>query len=956
MRWIYIILIALLLPGWAMAQNSTPGPHHTMVCIQPYQWGLGDNGIFMRTVCQQQGNAVTNISQAFNPGLNPGVTIDSCYTGLGGNYSVLQFDSHMSQSGTAGQTYEKSPNGLVARDADLQNLWDGGYVVYGSSSIHGYHISIYASDIPNHYVGDNSLVLATGCDNMDWVNSTTFPNSRWRGGYSQSATTVPNDMLYFASRLNGAEGKARRECTAALTNLSLEGDPFNQPTVLAPVVTSFSPVPNTILNELTGGYVRFDCTMNTDIDADWVVEGMPVFGEGDCVVEGAQWVWDNEVIFDVVPIKKGRCTVAINMNAVSADGGYNIDGNTDPYGSDGIGPNRDCYTVTLNSNVTDPNWAFGCAGAWAFNEPDGTHVLWVTDPEIGSQIFEVYGGPNRQALIATVPAEGSATTQHCYEVTIPSGYDVFEVVEQDNDPNTPDDSTRPFRLSPEPPENLESLRSMNQTVAAWPAAPNTDLEAPKPTELPLQPNPCPDIIIVSPRQDFLDATQSVQDYYRQSRGKTVVAQLLNSGNASDVIALGYQYWQISQSGTGKLLYLIGVGEANEGGEPAKNVISTVYFPDSTGVSYWSPAGSDLLLVDFDGDKLADMIWLRITAYQLVEVQNSVQTAMEFYSGQHVLSHRAFIMDGDLSVTCDPTLEPRQTLESIQQLYNQHGISTVSRHDSEYNDCGGWAERLADGSAIVNAGVGEIFGIGYTTSRSILPAFIFQKVYAPVFTMAAVPTLQRIVFQFPGCGTGDTDRDNPGNYPSFGKMWTTADPDQSATAVWWQGHMRGGYGAFHTRLAEKYMEYRFSGTCETLQEAYYYALRDLGLEEPGMRDYLLMAGSSGWIVWIDQLSVGVSEAVPEPPEARFLSNAPNPFNPNTTIGFMLSATARVELDVFNVQGRVVRSLLCSLQPAGQYTVEWDGTDNLGRRLASGNYWVRLKLNGHPAGSHQMVLVE
>jgi len=222
-------------------------------------------------------------------------------------------------------------------------------------------------------------------------------------------------------------------------------------------------------------------------------------------------------------------------------------------------------------------------------------------------------------------------------------------------------------------------------------------------------------------------------------------------------------------------------------------------------------------------------------------------------------------------------------------------------------------------------------------------------------MSAVATPQRVVFQFPGCGIGDLDRDNPSYYPSIPKMFLVADPDSFTTAVAWLAHMRGGYRAVHDLFGMKYLEHRFSGTSETLQDAYFYAIRDLGMEEPGLRGYLLMAGSFGWPVWIDQMSVGIGDEAP-PAEATLLSNAPNPFNPRTTIQYTLSATARVELDVFDVHGRLVRNLLCALQPAGQHAEEWDGTDHLGRRLPSGSFYARLKLNGRPVGSLRISLVK
>jgi hypothetical protein len=64
------------------------------------------------------------------------------------------------------------------------------------------------------------------------------------------------------------------------------------------------------------------------------------------------------------------------------------------------------------------------------------------------------------------------------------------------------------------------------------------------------------------------------------------------------------------------------------------------------------------------------------------------------------------------------------------------------------------------------------------------------------------------------------------------------------------------------------------------------------------------------------------------------NAPNPFNPKTTISFTLPTLSPVSLRVYNVQGEAVRQLLNQPLDAGIHSVVWDGTDDRGTSLASG----------------------
>ncbi len=81
-----------------------------------------------------------------------------------------------------------------------------------------------------------------------------------------------------------------------------------------------------------------------------------------------------------------------------------------------------------------------------------------------------------------------------------------------------------------------------------------------------------------------------------------------------------------------------------------------------------------------------------------------------------------------------------------------------------------------------------------------------------------------------------------------------------------------------------------------------------------------------------------------PNAYFLGqNAPNPFNPSTTIEFGLPAGASgtVTINIFDVTGRLVRSLLNESRSAGTWRVSWDGVTNTGTRASSGVYFYRLQ---------------
>jgi hypothetical protein len=79
------------------------------------------------------------------------------------------------------------------------------------------------------------------------------------------------------------------------------------------------------------------------------------------------------------------------------------------------------------------------------------------------------------------------------------------------------------------------------------------------------------------------------------------------------------------------------------------------------------------------------------------------------------------------------------------------------------------------------------------------------------------------------------------------------------------------------------------------------------------------------------------------ETRLFPAYPNPANPNTTLCYGLVEPSKVKLEIFNILGQHVCTLLDGEKPAGQYHVLWDGKNNEGFPLASGTYLVRLETN-------------
>ncbi len=75
--------------------------------------------------------------------------------------------------------------------------------------------------------------------------------------------------------------------------------------------------------------------------------------------------------------------------------------------------------------------------------------------------------------------------------------------------------------------------------------------------------------------------------------------------------------------------------------------------------------------------------------------------------------------------------------------------------------------------------------------------------------------------------------------------------------------------------------------------------------------------------------------------RLIGNFPNPFNPETNIRFSLSADRNVTIDIYNIRGQRVTRILDDRLEAGSYQVTWKGTNQVGKQVSSGIYFVRMQ---------------
>ncbi len=98
--------------------------------------------------------------------------------------------------------------------------------------------------------------------------------------------------------------------------------------------------------------------------------------------------------------------------------------------------------------------------------------------------------------------------------------------------------------------------------------------------------------------------------------------------------------------------------------------------------------------------------------------------------------------------------------------------------------------------------------------------------------------------------------------------------------------------------------------------------------------------------IDGDLTGVSFDQSLPTHFDLVQNAPNPFNPSTSIAFDVPGEgSSITLQIFDIRGRLVATLARGYQPAGRKTITWDGRAQDGRKMPSGVYYYLLQAPGY-----------
>jgi hypothetical protein len=95
-----------------------------------------------------------------------------------------------------------------------------------------------------------------------------------------------------------------------------------------------------------------------------------------------------------------------------------------------------------------------------------------------------------------------------------------------------------------------------------------------------------------------------------------------------------------------------------------------------------------------------------------------------------------------------------------------------------------------------------------------------------------------------------------------------------------------------------------------------------------------------IVFVPTKLLAVGKNPSSAKEFALEQNYPNPFNPSTTLNFTVAHKSDVRIEIYDVKGAIVRTLVHESLDAGSYPITWDGADAAGNVVPSGTYVAKM----------------
>ena len=120
-----------------------------------------------------------------------------------------------------------------------------------------------------------------------------------------------------------------------------------------------------------------------------------------------------------------------------------------------------------------------------------------------------------------------------------------------------------------------------------------------------------------------------------------------------------------------------------------------------------------------------------------------------------------------------------------------------------------------------------------------------------------------------------------------------------------------------------------------------------------RVYVANSYGSSILVFRDVM-IGIEDARGQTEEARIFEASPNQFRTQTTLRYSIFAEGNVSLLLYDISGRLVKTLVNQVQTSRNYSVNWNGNDDNGRKVGQGVYFCVLKADGQGMEKNLLML--
>ena len=134
------------------------------------------------------------------------------------------------------------------------------------------------------------------------------------------------------------------------------------------------------------------------------------------------------------------------------------------------------------------------------------------------------------------------------------------------------------------------------------------------------------------------------------------------------------------------------------------------------------------------------------------------------------------------------------------------------------------------------------------------------------------------------------------------------------------------------ISDAYIQYQFAGLCS-------YEFPDYDLAgNPMIVDGQISMGAYQYQGDVSDFTDNDDSMLRK---TQLIGNYPNPFNPETTISYSLSVASNLRVNIYNIRGQKIKTLINGYQAAGNHQVIWDGMDENGKYVSSGIYFYKME---------------